>query len=109
MVGHLELDFYTGKRLASYKDIVVLMRNVANFITYKKVFDAISIPNLIVLTKGFFESNEILDCVYFLKALDNCLDDLALISLLKGNYTKTHFDENWLYLHKIEKTSMYES
>ena len=82
-----------------------VMRNVANFITYKKVFDAISIPNLIVLTKGFFESNEILDCVYFLKALDNCLDDLALISLLKGNYTKTHFDENWLYLHKIEKTS----
>lgn len=40
MVGHLDLDFYTGKRLASYKDIVVLMRNVANFITYKKVFDA---------------------------------------------------------------------
>ena len=109
MVGHLELDFYTGNRLAKYQDVVVLMRNVANFITYKKVFDAISIPNLIVLTKGFFESNEILDCVYFLKALDNCLDDLALISLLKGNYKKTRFDENWLYLHKIENTSVYES
>lgn len=54
MVGHLELDFYTGNRLAKYQDVVVLMRNVANFITYKKVFDAISIPNLIVLTKGFF-------------------------------------------------------
>lgn len=22
---------------------------------------------------------------------------------------KTRFDENWLYLHKIENTSMYES
>lgn len=47
-------------------------------------------------------------CLLF-KALDNCLDDLALISLLKGNYKKTRFDENWLYLHKIENTSMYES
>ena len=36
MVGHLELDFYTGNRLAKYQDVVVLMRNVANFITYKK-------------------------------------------------------------------------
>ena len=69
MVGHLELDFYTRNRLAKYQDVVVLMRNVANFITYKKVFDAISIPNLIVLTKGFFESNEILDCVYFFKSI----------------------------------------
>ena len=34
---------------------------------------------------------------------------MALISLLKGNYKKTCFDENWLYLHKIENTSMYES
>lgn len=109
MVGKLDLDFYNGQRKASYKDIVVLMRNVANFITYKKVFDAISIPNLIVLTKGFFESNEILDCVYFLRALDNCLDDLAMVSLLKGNYKRTHFDENWLYLHKKEDMSIYES
>ena len=30
MVGHLELDFYTGNRLAKYQDVVVLMRNVAN-------------------------------------------------------------------------------
>lgn len=109
MVGSLELDFYDGNRMASYKDIVVLMRNVANFITYKKVFDRINIPNLIVLTKGFFDSNEIIDCVYFLKAIDNCLDDIALVSLLKGNYKFSNFDETWLALHKKDNMSIYES
>ncbi len=109
MVGHLELDFFNEKRPAQYQDIVVLMRNVANFITYKKVFDAKGVPNLIVLTKGFFESNEIIDCVHFLKALDNPLDDIAFISLLKGNYAFSHFDEDFLYHHIQDKKSMYES
>lgn len=109
MVGHLDLDFYNGKRKARYKDIVVLNRNVGHFIIYKKIFDKIHIPNLIVLTKGFFESPEIVDCFLFLKAIDNCLDDIAIVSLLKGNYQFSHFDETWLYKHKIKDMSMYDS
>lgn len=109
MVGHLDLDFHNSQRKAEFKDIVVLNRNVGHFITYKKVFDRIHIPNLIVLTKGFFESPEIIDCVSFLRAIDNCLDDISLISLLKGNYVFSHFDESWIFQHKIENTSMYDS
>lgn len=109
MVGHLDLNFGSYQRKTSYKDIVVLNRNVANFVTYKKIFDKIHIPNLIILTKGFFESPEIVDCVSFLKAIDNCLDDIAFTSLLKGHYQFSHFDETWLYHHKIEDKSMYDS
>lgn len=109
MVGQLDLDFGHNKRKATYKDIVVLNRNVGHFITYKKIFDKIHIPNLIVLTKGFFESPEIIACFSFLKAIDNCLDDIAFVSLLKGNYQFSHFDETWLYHHKIKDLSMYDS
>ena len=109
MIGQLDLDFPQGSRKARLKDIVVLSRNVGNFMTYKKVFDRIHIPNLIVLTKGFFESPEIIDCFSFLKAISNCLDDISMISILKGNYQWSHFDESWIYLHKLENMSMYAS
>lgn len=109
MVDCLDLDFPDGTRKARFHDIVVLNRNVGNFITYKKVFDRVHIPNLIVLTKGFFESPEIIDCFSFLKAISNCLDDISFISVLKGNYLFSHFDETWIFQHKLEKTSMYDS
>lgn len=109
MVGHLDLDFYNSQRKARYKDIVVLNRNVGNFITYKKIFDKIHIPNLIILTKGFFESPEIVDCISFLKAIDNCLDDISFVNLLKGHYSFSHFNETWLYNHKKDELSMYDS
>lgn len=110
MVGHLDLDFYKKPtRKAMFQDIAILMRNVGNFITYKKVFDRYHIPNMIILTKGFFDSPEIIDCLAFLKAINNCYDDISLTSVLKGNYAFSHFNENWLYLHKLKNHSMYDS
>ncbi len=109
MVGHLELDFGNSHRKATFKDIVILNRHAGQLITYKKIFNQLNIPNLIILTKGFFESPEIMACFSFLKAISNCLDDIALISVLKGPYQFSHFDEQWLYQHKIKDLSMYDS
>lgn len=109
MVDHLDLDFGNTKRKATFKDIVILTRHAGDLITYKKTFDKLHIPNLIILTKGFFESPEIISCISFLKAINNCFDDIALISILKGPYHFSHFSESWLYQHKIKDMSMYES
>lgn len=109
MVDNLDLDFGKTTRKATFKDIVILTRHAGDLITYKKIFDKLHIPNLIILTKGFFESPEIISCISFLKAIDNCLDDIAFISLLKGPYQFSHFSESWLYQHKIKNMSMYDS
>ena len=54
MIGHLELDNFNGtKRLADYKDIVVLMRSTRSFIAFKKIFNKFNIPSHIVLSQGF--------------------------------------------------------
>lgn len=97
LVGHFMLDDYKVKtRIADYKDIVVLMRNTTEFITFKKIFDRYQIPNQIVLSQGFLQAPEIINSIYVLKAIDNPLDDIAMVSLLKGNYTISHFDEQLL-------------
>lgn len=92
-----------------YNDIVVLMRNVESFITYKKVFNRYNIPSSITLTKGYLSSPEIISCIEFLKAINNQYDDIALTSVLLGKYTFSNFDPNFVYQIKQKKLSMYDS
>lgn len=106
LVGHLSLHEYDQtKDIVEYKDIVVLMRNATEFITFKKVFDRFHIPCNIVLSQGFLDANEIIDSIYVLKALDNHLDDIAFTSLLTGNYIISHFDQSFLL--RIKNTECY--
>lgn len=111
LVDHQLLDDYHGNpRKTEYKDIVVLMRSTTEFITFKKVFDRYHIPNNVVLSQGFLTANEVISSIYVLKAIDNHLDDIAFTSLLKGPYSISHFDENWLTLIRQDHTlSMYEN
>lgn len=111
MVGILELDnFDKTKRLADYKDIVVLMRNTRNFIAFKKIFSRYNIPNHIVLSQGFLQAPEIISIINVLKAFDNHLDDIAFTSLLKGNYVISGFDENMLAkIRNDESLSIYDN
>lgn len=111
LVDHQILDDYSGNpRKTEYKDIVVLMRSTTEFITFKKVFDRYHIPNNVVLSQGFLTANEIISSIYVLKAIDNHLDDIAFTSLLKGPYTMSHFDENFLAKIRQDHTlSMYEN
>ncbi len=90
LVGKLSLE--QPNRIVQYQDIVVLMRNTTNFITFKKVFDRFQIPSQIVLSQGFLQATEIQDSIAVLQAIDNHLDDVAMVSLLGGNYTISHFD-----------------
>ncbi|WP_373154046.1 UvrD-helicase domain-containing protein [Clostridium sp. AUH-JLR23] len=71
----------------SYKDMVVLMRSTTSFLTFKKVFDQYHIPNHIVLSQGFMNTNEIKNMLSFLKAIDNPYDDVSLLSVINQPYT----------------------
>ena len=77
-------------RPVDYKDMVVLMRSTPSFITFKKVFDLYHIPNHIVLSQGFNESNEIRNMISFLSALSHPYEDIHLLSVLKLPYSFSH-------------------
>ena len=63
------------------------MRSTVSFLTFKKVFDLYQIPNHIVLSQGFMNSNEIENMMTFLKAINNPYDDVALLSILRQPYS----------------------
>lgn len=93
-----------------YKDIVVLMRNTKEFVTFKKVFDYCNIPSHIVLSQGFLSTVEIINSIAVLQALDNCHNDIAMTSMLLGNYTKSNFSESDLLdIKQDPQRSIYEN
>lgn len=85
-----------------FKDMVVLMRSTTAFLTFKKVFDAYGIPNHIVLSQGFMNSNEIMNMITFLKAIDNPYNDVALLSILKQPYSISCIDMETIAKLRIE-------
>lgn len=82
----LKNNFKINNKPISYKDIVILMRSTPSFITFKKVFDQYNIPNHIVLSSGLLSSNEIITMISLLKAINNPLDDVALLSVLTAPF-----------------------
>lgn len=111
MVGQLELDNYDKtRRLATYKDIVVLMRSTRSFIAFKKIFSKYNIPSHIVLSQGFLQAPEVISIIAVLNAFNNHLDDIAFASLLKGNYVISNFNENFIAQIRSDKTiSLYDN
>ncbi len=89
-------DFSKNPRKIHYRDIVVLMRSTSLFLTFKKVFDQYSIPNHIVLSQGYLNAVEIMSTITLLKALINQYDDVSVLSMLRGNYVFSHFDEDMI-------------
>ena len=88
-----------------FKDMAILMRSTTSFLTFKKVFDQYHIPSQIVLSQGFKSTIEIENMLYFLKALDDPYDDLALLSILRAPYAFTSFRENQLTSIRLKDKS----
>ena len=111
IVGKLELENYDHSlRLTNYRDIVVLMRNTRSFIAFKKIFNRYAIPSHIVLSQGFLQEIEIIDLIHVLKAFNNHLDDIAMTSLMMGNYLISNFDENLMAsIRQDDSISIYDN
>ena len=85
----LKENGFNGKSI-DYNDFAVLMRTTSSFVTFKKVFDFYHIPSHITLSAGFMSSNEIVNIMTFLKAIQNPYDNLSLLSVLKLPYRISH-------------------
>jgi ATP-dependent helicase/nuclease subunit A len=71
-------------RPVDWKDMVVLLRAAAGKLeVYAKAFEAMGVP-LQTKRKGFFTTPEVLDLVNILTILDNPLQDITLVAVLRS-------------------------
>lgn len=78
-------DMKTGDyRAATYRDIVILERNNTNASVHQQVMNAHQIPFYVESKSGFFETDEIRTVLSLLRVVDNPLQDIHVIGLLRS-------------------------
>lgn len=82
------MDKGTGKlRLASYKDIVVLLRTTLGWDEeFKKILEEEGIPVHVTSKTGYFAAAEVQELLHFLQILDNPLQDIPLYGTLHSYF-----------------------
>ena len=81
------------RRAVDWRDMVVLLRSPQGKAeVYAKEFGRLGIP-LIAARGGFFESSEIMDLLSLLSLLDNPLQDVPLLAVLRSPVVGMSFDQ----------------
>jgi len=79
------LDRQTGaSRPVEYRDIVILMRSLANKSDFVELLRLSGVPVSCEATAGYFEATEITDMLSLLKVLDNPRRDIPLAAVLRS-------------------------
>lgn len=81
-------DKDTGElRLASYKDIVILLRTTAGWDEeFKQILEEEGIPVHVSSKTGYFAATEIQELLHFLRVLDNPLQDIPFYGVLHSYF-----------------------
>ena len=89
-IRHAEPEAF---RPVEWRDMAVLLRSPANKAeTYAKEFERAGVP-LVVERGGFFESAEILDLLSLMQLLDNPLQDVPCVAVLRSPLVGLALDE----------------
>ena len=99
-----------GERSASYKDIVILIRNVLNKANVlEKVLKSQGIPAFSDTSSNIFDSEEVNLVLSFLRVLDNKYQDIYLIAIMYSIIGKFTLDE-LVSIRNLDKTcSFYDT
>ncbi|MEI7728420.1 MAG: helicase-exonuclease AddAB subunit AddA [Verrucomicrobiota bacterium] len=80
-------------RALKWSDVVILLRSPRTRVdAYAKEFDRAQIP-LVASRSGFFESQEVADLLDLMRLLDNPLQDLPLLTVLRSPLVGLSLDE----------------
>ena len=80
-------------RKATYKDIVILERGMSNARRLQKVFKDNNIPFHVNSKEGYFEQTEVRLVLSFLRTIDNPLQDIYLVGLMRFFFYQSTEDE----------------
>ena len=109
LVGKLEIyDKKTGqKRLATYRDFVILLRSTVGSIdAFMEELNFANIPVYSDNTGGYFNNTEVQIIMALLKIIDNPIQDIPLIAVLRsqiGGFTSEELTE----IRLIDRNSSY--
>ncbi len=93
-------------RKVNYRDITILFRALTNVSTYERALLDYGIPYTIVSSREFYKLQEIVDCLTFLKIVDN-IDSINLCGILRSPFCG--ISDNglfWLVNYKDNSTSL---
>jgi ATP-dependent helicase/nuclease subunit A len=92
--GHQVWDEGQNKhRPVDWRDMVILLRSPSNKVeTYAKEFSRLGVP-LLATRGGFFESPEVMDLLNLLTLLDNPLQDVPALTVLRSPLVDLSLDE----------------
>lgn len=65
-------------------DVAILLRSMTDVRIYEQALLCAELPYYLVVGRGFFDAREVQDVANFLKALENGLDDVALVGALRS-------------------------
>ncbi len=102
---------WNGKELKAVEwgDMVVLLRSVGPTAeTYAKVFHELGVP-LVARRGGFYEALEVMDLLHLLRLLDNPLQDLPLLAVLRSPLAGFSLDELVEIRTALPKASFWEA
>lgn len=79
------VDPQTGQsRAARPGDVAVILRAMTRGYLFRRALAERGIPAVVIAGKGFFSQQEVDDIVHLLRALEDPLDDAALVGLLRS-------------------------
>ncbi len=94
-------------RSCEYRDIVILMRSIPSEIEdMRHILEANGIPVHTPSRGGYFDANEIVTVLNYLKILNNPHDDIAFFGTLKSVFGG--FDENEISVISLAGSNLYE-
>lgn len=97
-----------GYRRAQYGDIAILLRSTAGFDTALiEELAAEGIPAHAVSREGYFDTLEIATVLNYLRVIDNPLQDIPMLSVLKSPFVGIS-DEDLVRLRLKEKKTIYD-
>lgn len=86
IVGQLEIDGNDGRRSATYDDCAILLRTRTRLPELEAALREHDVPFTVLKGTGFFEQQEVIDVISYLRFLVTPSEDTALVAVLRSPF-----------------------
>lgn len=120
--GELKITRSNSNRPLTYGDFAILFRSITDIKLFEEALEEMGIPFFVMSGKGLYDAREVIDLVNLLQLIDNPLDEVKLVAVLRSpfagiddhtlfwlaHYAKNKGDEKPLFFQLDELDSVSE-